>query len=303
MACSSCVLFLTSKTFGGHFLTASVSLNAVCSLSHLRGAFSMGKVVLWVVPLWPVKPVLIALSWWAPATGASSSVLVHILLCWGGKLCLGFLMFSFRLLPPLHVLPRWARFLTPVFVAAGFFGLSFRDRPAFGFLPLPRFRCGLCLIRERFLMGVVHRPVRVSIFLFRSGTADINLVQFSSTVDLTPGEWLGSILILCINWLSARALLPGISTILFQGRARLSVFGVVVCSVPYPRLAVPPEILLPEEVELLRAGHALLLGERVFGVVVCSVPYPRLAVPPEISLPEEVELLRAGHALLLDERL
>ena len=58
-----------------------------------------------------------------------------------------------------------------------------------------------------------------------------------------------------------QALLPGISTILLKGRARLPVIIAVVCSVPDPRLAVPPEILLPEEVELLRAGHTLLLDE------------------------------------------
>ena len=56
-------------------------------------------------------------------------------------------------------------------------------------------------------------------------------------------------------------LLPGNSTILRKGRARLSGIGEVVCSLPNLRLAVPPEILLPQEVELLLAGHTLLLDE------------------------------------------
>ena len=58
-----------------------------------------------------------------------------------------------------------------------------------------------------------------------------------------------------------QTLLPGISTILRKGRARLFGIGEVVCSLPNLRLAVPPEILLPEEVELLLAGHTLVLDE------------------------------------------
>ena len=63
---------------------------------------------------------------------------------------------------------------------------------------------------------------------------------------------------------------------------------------PCPRLAVPPDHLLPEEVELIGAEQILLPGK-------CPAPNIRLAVPLEFLLPEEVKLLRAGRTLLLDE--
>ena len=115
---------------------------------------------------------------------------MHVLLDLGGKLCLGLFMFSFRLLPPLHFLPRWTRFLIPVFLPGGILGLTFRDSPAFSFLFLPRFRCGLFLLRLRFFLGAVHGPVGDSVFPFGSGTGDRNFVPFSSTFDFPPGEWL-----------------------------------------------------------------------------------------------------------------
>ena len=63
--------------------------------------------------------------------------------------------------------------------------------------------------------------------------------------------------------LAEQTLLPGNCTILRKGRARPSAIVEVVCSMPNPRLAVPLEILPPEEVKHLRAGQTLLLDESV----------------------------------------
>ena len=253
---------------------------------------------------------MIALSVRVPSPGDTSSLPVPICLALrGGPPILGHAFcFLPRFPPPRPSVPLWVCCFFAVLIAVGFLRVTFGISFSSGFhlltllrlLPVVTFR-----VSPGFLLPWIL--LVISSFRFLPPRHLVPLwVHFFFTV-LIAGGILGAGVDFQTVGLRLR-----VGIFLHKGQPRLAGFGEVVSPGPYPWLAVPPEALLPWEVELIRAGRILLPGDRVFlrkGLPLVSsvwgvlLPTPRLglAVPPGRSHPEEVELSQSRRTLTSED--
>ena len=91
-----------------------------------------GRMVLWEVPLWPVKHVLIAFSVRVPPPGVTSAVLVPACMAWGGQTFnnFGHVFFPFSPSSPLGASVGMFLFIA-VLMAGGFLWIMSRVSPGF----------------------------------------------------------------------------------------------------------------------------------------------------------------------------